>query len=485
MASSSSAAADWGVPRTAHAFTGYVVSDTAPKPAGLVVRFVTHTPLPVTLADLEATGQKRLIGTILAFPHLGYAKAPYKKPGKNAPAKRAGAVDAPTKPLLEVVSRASDGQPLSVRVYNFLKANSNFDKGDRDDECFSELAIGQTLTFFLNEYTFEKDVFHSSLSGVVPPYTVIDLILNPSHNQSKGYGIKIARIAPHDSTLYSYMTPSSLGNFISGADSADEVIKARAERCEHIVNCVERSRYGVCGRVSREARVVTIDEGVEFVRIEVPGGDESVLPGIPFFDIALGDLQAFTNCPGDVLLARSFVDLAIAAGALRAFVTFDDYYNRTEPRLAQYRGVPLVDVTAFLAPVDGTTLEGAACTVFTTDWKVAHEMTLQKIALRVSSAPLSQEAGLPYGEASVIPPPCRDFPLVSDGCSFNRGYKIHVGNPGPMGIPAPRGDSSFYVLTVYFEAAPNKGGGGGATKQATSFKRVRIEEEPDAEEDAD
>jgi hypothetical protein len=54
-----------------------------------------------------------------------------------------------------------------------------------------------------------------------------------------------------------------------------------------------------------------------------------------------------------------------------------------------------------------------------------------------------------------------------------------------MGVPAGRGDSSFYVLTVYFEAAPNKGGGGGATKQATSFKRVRIEEEPDAEEDAD
>ena len=482
---SSSVAPDWGPPRTANAFTGYVVSDTAPKPAGLVVRFVTHQPLPITLADVEASGQKRIVGTILAFPHLGYAKAPYKKPGKNAPAKRASAADAPTKPLLEVVARAGDGQPLSVRVYSFLKANSNFDKGDRDDECFSELAIGQTLTFFLNEYTFEKEVFHASLSGTIPPYTVIDLILNPSHNQSKGYGIKIARIAPHDSTLYSYMTPSSLGHFISGADSADEVIKARAERCEHVMNCVERSRYGVYGLVSREARVVTIDEGVEFVRIEVPGGDAPVLPGIPFFDIAFGDLQAFTNCPGDVLLARSFVDLAIAAGALRAFVTFDDYYNRTEPRLAQYRGVPLIDVVTFLAPVDGATLEGRACTVFTTDWKVAHEMTLQKIALRVSSAPLSQEAGLPYGEVSVVPPPCRDFPLVSDGCAFNRGYKIHIGNPGPMGVPAGRGDSSFYVLTVYFESESYRGGGGGATKQATSFKRVRIEEEPDAEEDAE
>jgi hypothetical protein len=437
----------------------------------------------VTLADVEATGQKRIIGTILGFPHLGFAKAPYKKASKNAPAKRAGAAEVPTKPLLEVVARAADGQPLSVRVYNFHKANSNFDKGERDDASTSELAIGQTLTFFLNEYTFEKDVFAAGLSGVVPAFTVLDLMLNPSHNQSKGYGIKIARVAPHASTLYSYMTASSLGNLISGVDSAEEVIKARAERCEPVANCVERSRYGLYGLVSRDARVVTIDEGFDFVRVEVPGGEDSALPGLPHFDIALQDLQTFTNCPGDVQSARTFVDLAIAAGALRAFVAFDDYYNRTEPRLSQFRGVPLVDVNAFLAPVEAESLEGAACTVFGTDWKVAHEMALQTIALRVGAAPLSQPAGAPRGEGEVVPPPCADLPLVSDACSFNRGYRIHVGNPGPMGIPAPRGDSSFYVLTVYFDAAPTRAGsGGGPAKPATTFKRVRVEGD-DEEED--
>jgi hypothetical protein len=486
---SSSVLHHWSRPRTARAFTGYVVDDTRPKVSGLVVRFVPHTPIPLTLADCEATNQKRIMGTILAFPHLGFAKAPYKKPGKNAPAKRASVdVTQPAPlPLLEVVSRTGDGQAESVRVYNFHKANSNFDKGDRDNESTSELRIGQVLTFFLNEYTFDKDVFPAGLSGTIPAFTVVELVLNPSHNQSGGYGCKIARVKPCAHSLYSYMTAAALERLPANCEQAHKFSDDQAALCVPLLKCVERSRFSFYSPVSPLARVVDIREDLDFVRIENPDCDGTTpVPGVSSVDISLADLQNFTNCPGDVLSARTLVDLAIAAGALRLLVVYDDYYNRTEPALSQYRGVPLIDIEAFLAPVKAEELEGAPCTVFMTDWKVAHEMTLQKIALRVGIAPLSQPVGIKPAGGEVVTRPCVDLPLVSDACSFSCGYKIHVGNPGPIGAPAPRGDSSFYVLSVFYDAVPAvTAGGRGGGGSVTTYKRVRVDDEEEGETGSD
>ena len=83
-----SASYDWATPRDAHAFTGYM-QDGSGNPAGLVVRMVTHAPIPYTKVDWEETGQKRIIGTIIGFPKLGFGNAPYSKkpdkPSKYAP----------------------------------------------------------------------------------------------------------------------------------------------------------------------------------------------------------------------------------------------------------------------------------------------------------------------------------------------------------------------------------------------------------------
>ena len=444
----STTAFDWAHPRTSHAFTGYVLDPNAPKPAGLVVRFVTHTAIPVTPADMEATNQKRLIGTILGFPKLGFANAPYKKPAKKAHAKRAAAAaEAEPLPLLEVISRTGDGQTEAVRLYNFHKANSNFDKGDRDPESTSELRIGQVLTFYLNEYTFEKDVFPAGLAGVIPAFTVVDLVLNPSHNQSKGYGCKIAKITPHASTLYSYMTPAALERVPYTPDGAQRVAEEQAGVCGPIIKCVERSRYSVYSAVSPLARVVDVRDGLEFVRIECPQGSGATpVPGVHGVDIAVKDLEAFTNSPGDVVSARTFVDLAIAAGALRVFVAFDDYYNRTEPELSQYRGVPLVDAGAFLAPIKEAGLETSEDSVlFDADWRVAHDAHLQEIAFRVRTVAVSQPAGVPARTIAgdTVEPPCPDLALVSAACAYARGYKSTSATPAtPRTSPSTSSASS-------------------------------------------
>ena len=472
----STPAFDWTPPRTAHAFTGYFVDPAAPKPAGLVVRMVTHTPIPVTAADLEASSQKRIIATILAFPKLGFANAPYKKAGKNAPAKRAPAApEAPPLPLLEVITRTGDGQPESVRVYNFHKANSNFDKGDRDSESTSELRVGQVLTFYLNEYTFEKETFPAHLAGAIAPFTVLDVILNPSHNASGGYGVKVARIAPHASTLYSYMTPAALERLPGDGEQGLRLAEERAALCAPMAKCVERSRCSFYSPVSPLARVVDIRPDLDFVRIECPADSGATpVPGVPGVDVSLRDLQAFTNTPGDALAARTLVDLAIAAGALRLFVTFDDYYNRLEPALSQYRAAPLIDVGAFLAPVREAELDPEEPRVlFPAPWRVPHDGNLQSVGFLVAPAPRSQQEGEPRGEAEVVAPPCPDLPLVSCACAYRRGYRVYVGNPG-SGV----GDTgAFYVLGLVFEAVPAPhatAGGGGAV---TAYKRLRPDDE--------
>lgn len=199
---------DWHPPRTTHRFTGYTPDGT--KVAGLVVHAVTHTPFPTTEDDRTASGVNRVSATILGIPKLGFVRAPYKKapskPGKKGD-KRGEREPSAAKPLLELGEHTQTGEPLSVRIYSFFKANSNYDRGERDEGSASELRVGQVLTFALTEYTFggdgkDKEVFPPGTTGVLPPATVVELVLNPSHNQSNGYGVKLSRARPLPHTLY-------------------------------------------------------------------------------------------------------------------------------------------------------------------------------------------------------------------------------------------------------------------------------------------
>ena len=113
---------DWSTPRTTHAFTGYV--QDGEKITGLMVRFLTHTPIPMTEDDRQSSNQKRITGTILGFPKLGFGSAPYVKKSSKA-AKGGKGKDKPalkSRPLLEVHScHESSGVSHSlVRFFVFL-----------------------------------------------------------------------------------------------------------------------------------------------------------------------------------------------------------------------------------------------------------------------------------------------------------------------------------------------------------------------------
>ena len=494
-----SASYDWSHPRTAHGFTGYV-AEGGSKVAGLVVHLAMHTPFPTTEEDRLSSNIKRIAGTVVAIAKVGFMKAPYKKPSAKPgkPAAKDKTLEARAQPLLEVdqVRRAvfarvwicggaglsrrvqaseGTGEVLSVRLYNFVKANSNFDRGDRDDASVSTVRVGQMLTFALTEYTFGSDgdklVFPEGVTGVVPANTVVEVVLNPSHNGSAGYGCKFSKARALPQSLYSYMTPAALEALPRTAAEALEFSRAQGEQNPALANCLERGRSAFYCNVNPTARVVDIREDVEFVRIECPhGSGQSAAPGVAGIDVAAEDLLRFTNTPEDLTAARTLVDMAIASGSLHMLVVHDDYYNRQEPSLSTFRGVPLVDAGGFLSPVAEASLQtsDASCT-FVAPWRVPHDPRLQTVAIRVGTIPRQQPEG--------VPPQCPDLSLVSPASRFDRGYRLYVGNPGSG---TEDGEDSFYVLNLVFNAGGARAGAGGGKRagggDGTEFKRVRLED---------
>ncbi len=357
---------------------------------------------------------------------------------------------------------------VSVKMYNFHKASSNFDKGDRDDSSVSVVSVGQVMSFGLSEYTFggDKPLFPEGMKGFIEPNTVVDLVLNPSHNQAGGYGCKMNKVSPHASSLYSYMKPSGLEMLRGTAESARVFCEEQAAKCDPVSNCVDRSRFSMYGNVNPTAKVVDMRGDLDFVRIECPrGSGQPVLPGVQSVDVAFKDLQRFTNCPNDLTSARTLVDLAIASGSLFMFVTYDEYNSKQEPALSSFRGVPLIDANGFLSPITEDGLDADEESVlFAAPWHVPQDPELTTIGFRVGTTPKAQEEG--------VPPPCPDLSIVSLECAFKRGYKVYAGNPGTVDETDP-----FYVLGFFFncggaeEGQPGVGGGG----QRTAFKRVRFE----------
>ena len=107
---------------------------------------------------------------------------------------------------------------------------------------------GDVLTFWMNSWLYngEKQIFPEGIEWI-PAYTVLELHLNTTHNQTDGYGCKIAKIGIHASSLYSYMTPYWLGYFPSGLDAAEIKVAAIQAKGDAIRQCREVRSHVLSG----------------------------------------------------------------------------------------------------------------------------------------------------------------------------------------------------------------------------------------------
>lgn len=246
-------------------------------PAGSVLRCVALTPIPCSQEVAIAQSISRIRLGVVRVVKRGWTNAPYKKPkavaGKPAPAKTTDK-DVDTKPLFEeCLYQGREG----LRVYNYSRVASVSDKGPRSEESVGVLCPGQTLTFSMkSEYVFKEHTFPKD-KEVIEAYTMVDLTVSPSavaqDPASGGYGIKLAKIREHDSSLFSYL--GELGKAFPGSlEAAQGFVRGMLEEKttgDTIRNCLENKAplYFVPGaKVSRAAFTTSIRADLEFFRVQ-------------------------------------------------------------------------------------------------------------------------------------------------------------------------------------------------------------------------
>jgi hypothetical protein len=123
---------DWRHPRTATGFTGgqHGFEQNA------VLRCVVNTMIPCTAELFAQMGKMRFNLTVLSIGHAGHAKAPNKK---GAGGKYMKLVSC--KPLFEEIK--GEDSIVGVKMFSFRKANSNTDRGERDDEVCASIHVGE------------------------------------------------------------------------------------------------------------------------------------------------------------------------------------------------------------------------------------------------------------------------------------------------------------------------------------------------------
>lgn len=420
---------DWAAPRTACSFTGY--SGTRDSPIGTLLLCVANTPIPCK-PDLR-DGQKAVQFTVINIRKAGWGYAPWKKPtGKNTKASR----DDSAKELFEAPTWAKNDVTMervmdSIKMYTFAKDGQN--KGERSDR-FATLAAGQTFRFMIQDFMYEskkseeQQVFPSDV-GVIPAFSVVEIMVCPSNTNSfgEGYGFSVQRIRPCDFSLHSLLSPLGLGILPGDHEASMQAAEAYAEANPGLRRIVETRGTGFHGRVQEGSYLVPYS--ADLLRLVGPKEDPSdpgsrhlpVMPGGVFaVDIRRDVLLQFTNAvdPDEECAlgyAHLLVDLASAAGALECYVTYNEYLLRSDPNRSPYTGVPLVDTRRLLDCIQPAASDEPQC--FPLPFQVP---TMFSPFIVLDPAPQASEAPSRL--------PCEDFVLASEGGEVARAYRLRVGD---------------------------------------------------------
>jgi hypothetical protein len=121
-------------------------------------------------------------------------------------------------------------------------------------------------------------------------------------------------------------------------------------------------------------------------------------------------LYRFTNAGSDLGYANFIVDLAAAAGALRIYVTYNEFYHKQKIGALPYRGVPLIDPEILLQFV-----QDAEC------YDLPFPMeSLKNPFVNAESDPITKEDG--------VVKPCSDFSLSSKDVNTEKGFILVFGD---------------------------------------------------------
>ena len=135
-----------------------------------------------------------------------------------------------------------------------------------------------------DQFIFPRDM------QFIPEFTVVDMHLMTSHNDTEGgYGCKLKKIALHSTSLYSYLGPESLHLLPDTFNKATELAVERARANLFIHNQFESKNVAFFGKVPENSFVSSVPVVEGFYRMVGPNGGE-LFPGVTCVDISKEDL---------------------------------------------------------------------------------------------------------------------------------------------------------------------------------------------------
>jgi len=355
-------AQDWKPPLSATNFTGYLPEPHDTDPAGTVLRCITLSKIPCNREVQESARINRISLGIVKIVKRGWGAAPYKKPkstiSKGVPNKSLSSKEMkdPTKPLFEeCVYQGHE----AMKVYNYMKANNNTDKGVRADENFSIIQAGQTMTFSTKSEYFFKDKMMPENVQVIEPFTLVDIVVSPGSIETAigdkgGYALKLTRVRLHDSSVYSYIKELStffessiqaaqakVIQFISqkvdfpGAISASEdntlgiLSLIPGEGIRNILDNKMPMLYIANTQVGNTAFVSDIRPGMEYWKVSMRDANEEVCTSIQAIDIPIAHTMRLLNT-NDELYAKTLLDFALSARAVSFVAVQNEWYIKED-----------------------------------------------------------------------------------------------------------------------------------------------------------
>jgi hypothetical protein len=266
----------------------------------------------------------------------------------------------------------------------------------------------------------------------IPEFTIVNLQVMTSNNDTEpGYGIKLQKISLHYTSLYSCLGADSLYLLPETFQSASDLAVERAVNNPFIQRQMEGKNVAFYARAPAKAFISSVPVTEGYYRMVGPNGSE-LFPGVPCVDIAKADLVKHANVVEEgedgVLQAITLLDFASCANALGVYVVGvqSNFSKSKDPALGDFRGIPLVDVDAFLKSVD-----------FGESGAMQEDLVIKED--RVVFPFKSDIAGLGGQQALVtvfmrpvvdVPgkvAPCPDFSLLSEEVSVGKGYLTTIG----------------------------------------------------------
>ena len=239
--------------------------------------------------------------------------------------------------------------------------------------------------------------------------------------------LQVARIRPCEFSLYSMMGALGLGLLPSSYEESVQISEGFQQANQSLRKILEDKNTGFFGSATRGSYLVRYNEDFRLVGPKENYQDpqsrhaNAMEGGVFALDVRKDDLLRFTNAVEEddehaLVYAQFVVELAAAAGALRCYVSYNEYLLRNDPNRSPFTGVPLVDTQQLLDFVKTEAMTGQSGQRFPLPFGFSN----------LDDPFLTVESGSPTeGDR-----PCEDMVLASENAPSGGGrtYQLTLGD---------------------------------------------------------